>query len=150
MFGKKFFSTVALSSATVSLVGSVRSVFAKPSEDDDFDFRKYFAPCRISDSRKAEILKMRGMPLLQEIVDAYHFSKADAEQFIQNLRDGDRKSADLGGADVHYTFSDSGCVKVKFVDTIVGAICFDLELNAQMVSSILKDADLSRITFKWN
>ena len=139
MFGKKFFSTVALSGATVSSVGNVGSVFA--------DW--YFAPCRISDSRKAEILKMRGSELLQEIVNAYHFSKSETEQLMKDLCDGSRKESYLGWAHVYYTFSDSKCVNVEFHDQIDGAVLFILELNSEMVNSIIRDANLNKISFKW-
>jgi len=142
MFGKKFFGTVALGSATVGLVGGTGSIFACEP------YCEYFAPCRISYSRKAEILKMRGTELLQEIVNAYHFSKSETEQFMKDLCDGSRKESYLGWACVYYTFNDHGCVQVEFRDQIVGAVCFNLELNAEMVNSITKNADISKILFK--
>lgn len=141
MFGRRFFNTVALGGIVTSLIGSTGSTGNTFASDDDFDFYEYFAPCRISKEREMEIKKMRGAKLLKEIVEIYGFSEDETERFLSNLRKKFQGDESLGNAYVYYRLNDSGRLEVELHEAIVGRICFFLDLSADMVDSILVDAD---------
>ena len=87
MFGKKFFSTVALSGATVSLVGNVVSFAEKhisnivlTCENSSVDGLKAYPEVNYLDQSAAH-----GSLILQQLVNCFHLNRSETEQILHRI-----------------------------------------------------------------
>ena len=78
MFGKKFFSTVALSGATVSLVGSAGSFAEEKFPDDGILFK-----CK---NRGISVDQIDDKVDLQSLVDHFRLTREETEKLLKYMR----------------------------------------------------------------